>query len=64
MAKVLIKKLDPSVELPAYKTAGASGMDLKAFILEQTDLDAFGPTIDAFEDITVHLECFRGNSVK
>ncbi len=32
MAKVLIKKLDPSVELPAYKTAGASGMDLKAFI--------------------------------
>ena len=32
MAKVLIKKLDPSVELPAYKTDGASGMDLMAFI--------------------------------
>jgi dUTP pyrophosphatase len=32
MAKVLIKKLNPSVELPAYKTNGASGMDLMAFI--------------------------------
>ena len=32
MAKVLIKKLNPSVELPAYKTTGASGMDLMAFI--------------------------------
>ena len=32
MIKVLIKKLDPSVELPSYKTKGASGMDLMAFI--------------------------------
>ena len=32
MAKVLIKKLDPSVKLPDYKTNGASGMDLVAFI--------------------------------
>ena len=32
MAKVLIKKLDPTVELPAYKTEGASGMDLMALI--------------------------------
>ena len=34
MAKVLIKKLNPAVELPAYKTNGASGMDLMAFIEE------------------------------
>ena len=34
MAKVLIKKLDPAVKLPAYKTNGASGMDLMAFIME------------------------------
>jgi dUTP pyrophosphatase len=34
MAKVLIKKLNPNVELPAYKTNGASGMDLMAFIEE------------------------------
>ena len=34
MAKVLVKKLNPEVELPAYKTTGASGMDLMAFIKE------------------------------
>ena len=34
MAKVLIKKLNPDVELPIYKTSGASGMDLMAFIKE------------------------------
>ena len=34
MAKVLIKKLNPEVELPSYKTSGASGMDLMAFIKE------------------------------
>ena len=32
MAKVLIKRLDPDVKLPMYKTNGASGMDLIAFI--------------------------------
>ena len=32
MSKVLVKKLDPLVELPVYKTNGASGMDLMAFI--------------------------------
>ena len=32
MVKILIKKLNPSVEVPAYKTTGASGMDLMAFI--------------------------------
>ena len=34
MIKVLIKKLSSSVELPAYKTQGASGMDLMAHIKE------------------------------
>ena len=32
MVKVLIKKLHPAVKLPIYKTDGASGMDLMAFI--------------------------------
>ena len=32
MVKVLIKKLDSAVKLPEYKTNGASGMDLVAFI--------------------------------
>ena len=34
MARVLIKKLSLKVELPVYKTSGASGMDLMAFIDE------------------------------
>ena len=32
MVKVLIKKLDSAVEIPKYKSVGASGMDLMAFI--------------------------------
>ena len=32
MAKVLIKRLDPKVKFPVYKTKGASGMDLAAFL--------------------------------
>jgi len=38
MVKVLIKKLDKSVELPAYKTIGASGMDLMAFVKQPIKL--------------------------
>ena len=38
MAKVLVKKLDPSVEMPTYKTMGASGMDLMAFIKQPIKL--------------------------
>jgi len=38
MAKVLIKKLDPTVELPAYKTEAASGMDLMALVKEPINL--------------------------
>ena len=38
MVKVLIKKLDPAVEIPNYKTTGASGMDLMAFIKEPIKL--------------------------
>tara|TARA_B110001452_G_C14978497_1_gene342035 strand:+ start:47 stop:484 length:438 start_codon:yes stop_codon:yes gene_type:complete len=32
VVKVLVKKLNPKVQLPTYKTSGASGMDLMAFI--------------------------------
>ena len=38
MVKVLIKKLDPSVKLPEYKTSGASGLDLMAFIKEPIEI--------------------------
>ena len=39
MVKVLIKKLDPGVKLPEYKTSGASGVDLIAFIKEPINLE-------------------------
>ena len=38
MVKVLIKKLNPAVEMPNYKTMGASGMDLMAFIKQPIKL--------------------------
>ena len=38
MVKVLVKKLDPAVQIPSYKTNGASGMDLMAFIKEPIKL--------------------------
>ena len=39
MVKVLIKKLNPSVQLPSYKTNGASGMDLMAFLEKPINLE-------------------------
>ena len=38
MVRVLIKKLNPEVELPVYKTSGASGMDLMAFLKDPITL--------------------------
>jgi len=38
MVKVLIKKLDPLVKLPEYKTSGASGLDLMAFLKEPIEI--------------------------
>ena len=39
MVKVLIKKLDSSVKLPSYKTSGASGMDLMAWLEKPINLE-------------------------
>ena len=38
MVKVLIKKLNSAAQIPSYKTEGASGMDLMAFINEPIKL--------------------------
>ena len=38
MIKVLVKKLGPSVKLPTYKTSGAAGMDLMAYIEKSIEL--------------------------
>ena len=39
MVKVLIKKLNPSVQLPSYKSKGASGVDLMAYIENSINLE-------------------------
>ena len=39
MVKILIKKLNPDVQLPTYKSNGASGMDLMAFIEKPINLE-------------------------
>ena len=41
MIKVQIKKLDPGVEIPEYKTSGSSGVDLKAFIKNKVIIKPF-----------------------
>ena len=38
MIKILVKKLDPAVKIPSYKTNGASGMDLMACIEKSIDI--------------------------
>jgi len=38
VVKVLVKKLNPQVQLPAYETSGSSGVDLKAFVGEPIKL--------------------------
>tara|TARA_Y100000996_G_scaffold363453_1_gene307185 strand:+ start:27 stop:464 length:438 start_codon:yes stop_codon:yes gene_type:complete len=38
MVKVLIKKLNSSIQLPSYKTKGASGMDLMAYLKNPINL--------------------------
>jgi len=38
MVKVLVKKLKSSVKLPSYKTSGASGMDLMAYMDKSIEL--------------------------
>ncbi len=37
--KVLIKKLHPDVKIPSYKTKGASGMDLMAYLERSINLE-------------------------
>ena len=71
MVKVLIKKLNPKVELPAYKTNGASGMDLMAFIEKPIEIPPnssylvpTGLSIAFSEDYEVQIRPRSGLSAK
>ena len=71
MAKVLIKKLDPAVILPAYKTNGASGMDLMAFIKDPitvksktSSLISTGLSVAFSEDYEIQIRPRSGLAAK
>ena len=71
MVKVLVKKLDPSVKLPEYKTEGASGMDLVAFIDENiiirpktSALIPTGLSVAFSEDYEIQIRPRSGLAVK
>ena len=40
MVKILVKKFDKNIKLPAYKTSGSSGMDLVAFIKKKITISS------------------------
>ena len=39
MVKILVKKFDKNIKLPAYKTSGSSGMDLVAYIKKKITIN-------------------------
>ena len=41
MVKILIKRFDKKIKLPAYETSGSSGMDLMAFIKKKIVINPY-----------------------
>ena len=39
MVKILVKKFDKNIKLPAYKTFGSSGMDLAAYVKNKININ-------------------------
>ena len=71
MVKVLIKRLDLAVRLPEYKTNGASGMDLIAFIKEpitvkpkMSSLVSSGLSVVFSEDYEIQIRPRSGLAAK
>ena len=71
MVKVLIKRLDSAVKIPEYKTSGASGMDLNAFIEKPVNvkpktsiLVPTGLTVAFSEDYEIQIRPRSGLAAK
>ena len=71
MVKIKIKKLDPKVEIPQYKTEGSSGMDLIAFVKEalkikpnSSELIPTGISIAIPQDTEIQIRPRSGLAVK
>ena len=54
MVKVLIKKLNPKVNVPSYKTKGASGMGLMACL--EKHIETIKPHIMTFDTAKESLD--------
>ena len=39
MVRILVKRFDKNIKLPAYKTSGSSGMDLVAYIKDKITIN-------------------------
>ena len=71
MVKILVKRLDPKVKIPEYKTSGSSGMDLMAFIENSIkiapntlELIPTGLSIAIAEDLEVQIRPRSGLAAK
>ena len=71
MVKIKIKKLDPKVKIPKYKTEGSSGMDLMAFVKESlkikphsSELIPTGISIAIPEDTEIQIRPRSGLAAK
>ena len=71
MVKVLVKKLNPKVQLPSYKTKGSSGMDLMAFIEgsikiapNNSALIPTGISVAISDDVEIQIRPRSGLAVK
>jgi len=71
MVKVLIKKLNPAVEIPEYKSSGASGMDLNAFVEKPVTIKSktstlipTGLSVAFSEDYEIQIRPRSGLAVK
>ena len=71
MVKILVKKLDPKVKIPEYKTSGSSGMDLMAFVESSIkiapntlELIPTGLSVAIPEDLEIQIRPRSGLAVK
>ena len=71
MVKILVKKLDPKVQLPTYKTKGSSGMDLMAFVEnpikiapKNSDLIPTGISVAIPNDVEIQIRPRSGLAAK
>ena len=66
MVKIQIKRLNPEVKIPSYKTDGSSGMDLMAFLKDPIKIKTvfhFGEFARIYQSFLNMNECIDSNSI-